>query len=167
MTHGTVLQRPSGGEINLPAIEFWESAILRTRPCLSRDICDEALVIGLGHAAAQRWNVTIAIVDDAGVPVHLSRMDDASPASVETATQKAKSSALTGADGKLLEAMIGERPALATMGRVAVEGGVAILWQGLCVGGIGVSGVQSSEDAAVAVIVRDALIAKEEARITY
>lgn len=134
---------------------------MRTRPCLSRDVCDEALVAGLAHSDAQNWQVTIAIVDDAGFPILLSRMDGASPASVETAIQKAKSAALTGVDSKFLEDMIAKRPGVATIDRVAVEGGVALLWEGHRVGGVGVSGVQSHQDATIAAVVRDALLAIE------
>lgn len=134
---------------------------MRTRPCLSRDACEEALAAGLVRAASEVWNVTIAIVDDAGFPVHLSRMDGASPASVETAVQKARSSALTGVDSKLLEDVVSKRPGVATMSRVAVEGAVALVWQGHRVGGVGVSGVQSHEDAIIAGVVRDALLAGE------
>jgi glc operon protein GlcG len=137
---------------------------MKTRPCLSRDACEEALAVGLVRAESQGWNVTIAIVDDAGFPIHLSRMDETSPASVETAVQKARSSALTGVDSKMLEDVISKRPGVATMGRVAVEGGVALLWQGHRVGGVGVSGVQSHEDAIIAGVVRDALLCGESAR---
>ena len=46
--------------------------------------------------------------------------------------------------------MIAERPALLTLGRVAVEGGLPILHEGQRIGGIGVSGVRSDQDALVA-----------------
>lgn len=134
---------------------------MRTRYCLSRDACDQAVLAGVAHAATQGWRVTVAIVDDGGTPVHVTRMDDASPASVETAIQKARSSALTGMDTNILEAMVEKRPGVATMGRVAVEGGVAVLWQGQRVGGIGVSGVQSHQDAEVAGAALTALLAVE------
>lgn len=94
--------------------------------------------------------MTIAVVDDAGHPIQLCRMDEASPASVDTALGKARSAALTGLDTRVLEEMAGKRPALFTIGRVAVEGGLPLLHRNQRVGGVGVSGVQSHQDREVA-----------------
>jgi len=110
------------------------------------------------HARQNGWVVTVAIVDDGGTPILVSRLDEASPATVKTAIGKARSAALIGLPTKVLEAMVGERPALATMDRVAVEGGLPILYQGQRVGGIGVSGVRSEQDGAVAQAGIDALV---------
>ncbi|CAN5391880.1 heme-binding protein [soil metagenome] len=130
---------------------------MRVRHALELSECDVAVVAGLAEAAREGWAVTIAMVDDSGTPIRLSRMDEASAASVSTAIEKARSAALTGVETKLMEAMIKDRPAVATMGRVAVEGGVPILHKGQRVGGIGVSGVQSHQDAQVAKATRAAL----------
>lgn len=123
---------------------------MRTRHALGLEECIAAVTAGIEFAKKQGWRVTVAVVDDGGYPLHLSRMDEASPSSVETAIQKGRSAALTGFDTKLLEKMVTERPGIATMGRVAIEGGVPILHEGQRVGGIGVSGVQSHQDAEVA-----------------
>ena len=80
----------------------------------------------------------------------VSRLDDASPSSVNTAIEKARSASHTGLPTKALEAMIRERPGIVTLGRVAVEGGLPILYKGQRVGGVGVSGVKSDQDAEVA-----------------
>lgn len=123
---------------------------MRIRHALNLDDAIAAVKAGIGYAAQQGWMVTIAVVDDSGYPLHLSRMDEASAASVEGAIQKARSAALTGVETKMLEALVTARPAVATMGRVAVEGGVPIRHEGQRIGGIGVSGVQSHQDADVA-----------------
>jgi len=70
--------------------------------------------------------------------------------SVDTAIKKARSAALTGISTQALEALIRDRPALLTLDRVAVEGGLPLLHQGQRVGGVGVSGVKSDQDAIVA-----------------
>src|SRR3546814_10560283 len=57
-------------------------------------------------------------------------MDNASPASVATVVGKAQTAALIGMPTKLVEAMVSDRPALLSMDRVAVEGGVPILFRG-------------------------------------
>lgn len=118
------------------------------------ELREAEFAIAAGQAAAREagWNVTIAIVDDAGIPILVSRLDRSSPASVDTAIEKARSSALTGLDSKVLEEFIRQRPGVATMKRVPVEGGVPILIAGERVGGIGVSGVMSDQDAKIAKI---------------
>jgi len=109
-------------------------------------------------ARANNWPVTVAIVDESGAPILVSRSDDATPASVTTAIEKARSAALTGLPTKTLEALVKERPAVATLGRVAVEGGLPVLFQSQRVGGVGVSGVRSDKDALIAEAALQALV---------
>lgn len=117
------------------------------------DVADAQLMVeaGIAYAAGQNWAIAVAIVDDSGTPILAYRMDEASPASFAIAIEKARSAALIGLATKTMEAMVSERPALVTMpGRVAVEGGLPILHEAQRVGGIGVSGVRSDQDTAVA-----------------
>jgi glc operon protein GlcG len=123
---------------------------MRVRYSLTLEEAERMVHAGQKHARANEWPITIAIVDDSGFPILVSRLDEATPASVTTAIEKARSAALTGLPTKMLEAVISERPAVATLGRVAVEGGVPILHCGQRLGGIGVSGVRSDQDAMVA-----------------
>ena len=123
---------------------------MRQRHALDLTDAQRVVDAALAHAGGLGWRVTVAVVDDGGVPLLLLRMDEASPASVATAIEKARSAALTGLDTKLLEAMIEKRPGTATIGRVAVEGGLPLLHDGQRVGGIGVSGLPSHQDAEVA-----------------
>jgi len=67
------------------------------------------------------------------------------------ATCKAQTSAATRTATKALEEIVKERPAtVAFPGRVAVQGGLPIMYQGECVGAVGVSGAKSHEDEQVA-----------------
>ncbi len=132
---------------------------MRTRYALGLAEAEAAVRAGCDEATDRGWAITVAIVDDAGVPIHLSRMDDASPGSVSTAIEKARSAAFTGIETKILEAMISDRPALVTLGRVAVEGGLPIGHNGQRIGGIGVSGAQSGQDAHIAGIGLQRLLA--------
>ena len=114
---------------------------------------DDAQILvsaALDFARQKGFAITVAVLDDAGIPMLLSRLDEASPASVTTSIEKARSAGLTGLPTKTLEAMVSARPALVTLGRVAVEGGLPIIFQGQRMGGIGVSGVRSDQDAQVA-----------------
>lgn len=124
---------------------------MRNRWCLTAD--DASKIVGACKVEAQKnaWNVTIAVVDDAGLLVHLERMDGAPPHSPTVATAKAWTAAATRTPTKTLEDLVKDRPATAAFpGRVAVQGGVPILHQGECVGAVGVSGVKSHEDEQIA-----------------
>ncbi|HEX5227733.1 MAG TPA: heme-binding protein [Bryobacteraceae bacterium] len=103
------------------------------------------------EAAKQNWNVTVAVVDEGGYLLHLERMDGAPLTSPEVATMKARTAALTRNPTKVLEDMTKERAAtLMFPGRLPVQGGLPIFYEGECVGGVGVSGVKSPEDEQVA-----------------
>lgn len=123
---------------------------MRTRHALDLSDCNLCMTAALREAEERRVSVTIAIVDDGGALLQLTRMDEASPASVEGATEKARTAALIGVETRVLEAAIKDRPGIATMRRVAVEGGLPILHFDQRVGGIGVSGALSQLDAAIA-----------------
>jgi glc operon protein GlcG len=131
---------------------------MRTRFALGLSEIELAVQAGCRVALEKGWAVSIAVVDDSGFLLHLSRMDEASPASVAGATEKARTAALTGIETKALEAAVKERPGMMTMGRVFVEGGVPILHRQQRLGGIGVSGVQSDHDAEVAALTLHALL---------
>jgi glc operon protein GlcG len=130
---------------------------MRSKYLLSSSEAQTIVSAAQAHADRNGWAVTVAVVDDSGTPIVVSRLDDAAPSSVNTAIEKARSAATTGLPTKLLETMVRERPALVTLGRVAVEGGLPILYKGQRVGGVGVSGVKSDQDAQVAQAGLDAL----------
>ena len=103
------------------------------------------------EAVKNNWKVSIAVVDDGGYLLHLERMDGATLASPEIATLKARTAALSRVPTKFLEDVSKERAAtLMFPGRLPVQGGLPILYQGECVGAIGVSGVKSPEDEQIA-----------------
>ena len=102
------------------------------------------------EAAKNNWNVTIAVVDDGGYLMHLHRMDGAGYHTAEIATLKARTSAISRAPTKALEDAAKDRPGtLAFPNRLPVQGGLPIMFEGQCLGGIGVSGVKSHEDEQV------------------
>lgn len=105
------------------------------------------------EAVANQWAVTIAIVDDGGHLLALSRLDGAAPLSAHIAPAKARTSALGRKATLDYETMInGGRTAFVTAPTIdgMLEGGVPIIVDGHCIGAVGVSGVKSSEDAQVA-----------------
>ena len=71
------------------------------------------------------------------------------PVSAEIAQMKAHGAAVARRSTKVSEDRIASRPALIKMPVLPVQGGMPIMHQGECVGGVGVSGVQSHEDEIV------------------
>ncbi len=131
---------------------------MRTKTVLTAE--DAATMIEAAKAEAEKnnWLVTIAVVDEGGYLMHLERMDGAPLPSAEIAFLKAKTAAIAKAPTKALEDVVKDRPAVALMpGRLPVQGGVPVLYEGECIGGIGVSGVKSPEDEVVALAGRAAL----------
>ena len=124
---------------------------MRNKMCLTAADAQKIVAGCKAEAAKNKWNVSIAVVDDGGFLVHLERLDGAVGQSAAIATAKAQTAAAARTPTKALEEIVKERPAtVAFPGRVAVQGGLPIMHQGECVGGVGVSGAKSHEDEHVA-----------------
>lgn len=114
-----------------------------------------AVLTMLGAAAAKAeeigWHVDIVVVDAGGNVIGSLRMDDAKFLSMHTATTKAISAAshrrpTTAIDGEMAQGL-----ALASGGRLTnLAGGLPIVIDGICVGGIGTGSAPDEEDVAVA-----------------
>jgi glc operon protein GlcG len=123
---------------------------MKTKPCLTLEDCRRITAAAEAEAKKNNWNVAIAIVDDGGHVLLLTRMDGTAPVTAEIATQKSRSEAIARRSTKVTEDRIAAgRIALLRMPPLPVQGGLPIMAQGECVGGIGVSGVQSHEDEQV------------------
>jgi uncharacterized protein GlcG (DUF336 family) len=123
---------------------------MKTKPCLTLEDCRRITAAAEAEAKKNNWNVTIAIVDDGGHVLLLTRMDGTAPVTAEIATQKSRSAAIARRSTKVTEDRIAAgRIALLRMPPLPVQGGLPIMVQGECAGGIGVSGVQSHEDEQV------------------
>ena len=130
---------------------------MKTKPCLTHEDCQTIATACATEARAHNWAVSIAIVDDGGHLMWYERLDGAAPSSAEIGPAKARMAALGRRETKAYEEMINNgrfsflSAASATNLRGAMmEGGVPIMADGQCVGGIGVSGVKSPEDAQIA-----------------
>ncbi|MBS0443911.1 MAG: heme-binding protein [Proteobacteria bacterium] len=126
---------------------------MKTKPCLGLDDVKRIAAASEAEALANRWAVSIAIVDDGGHLLWLQRLDGAAPISAQIAPGKARTAALGRRESRVYEEMINQ-------GRVSflsapgleglLEGGVPIMAEGQCIGAVGVSGVKSTEDAQIA-----------------
>jgi len=124
---------------------------MRTKHSLTADDGHKIMQACKAEAEKNSWNVSIVIVDEGGYVLHMERIDGATLPSAGIATGKAKAAALSRSSTKALEDVVKERPALLSFpDRIPVQGGVPLMYQGECVGGIGVSGVKSHEDEIVA-----------------
>ena len=105
------------------------------------------------EAIANKWPVTIAIVDDGGHLLWLQRLDGAAAITAQIAQAKANTSALGRRESRVYEEVIngGRTSFLSAPGlQGMLEGGVPVLKDGQCIGAVGVSGVKSTEDAQIA-----------------
>lgn len=126
---------------------------MQTKPVLSLADIKKIAAAAEAEAVANKWAVTIAIVDDGGHLLWLQRMDGAAPVSAHIAPSKATTAAVGRRESKVYEDMINN-------GRVSfltapfidgmLEGGVPVIVDGHVIGAVGVSGVKSSEDAQIA-----------------
>ena len=124
---------------------------MRDKPCLTAADVEKAMNACKAKAQENKWNVSIAVVDDGGFLLAFLRMDGAAPISAEVAIGKAHTSAMTKRPSKFFEDRVKERPAFVTFpAGLLIQGALPIMHKGECVGAIGVSGVQSHEDEQVA-----------------
>jgi glc operon protein GlcG len=124
---------------------------MRNKPALTAADVHKMMAACRDEAAKNKWNVTIAVVDDAGFLLHLERLDGAGPMTAEVAAAKARTAAVTRRPTKAWEDMVKDRPVfLKFPENLPIQGGVPLMHQGDCVGAIGVSGVQSHQDEQIA-----------------
>jgi glc operon protein GlcG len=131
---------------------------------ITLEAAKKAMAAAEAEATKNNWQVVIAVVDSAGQLVMLQRLAGAQYASIGIAEGKAKTSVDFRRPTKALEDVIAGGGAglriLALSSATPLEGGIPIIADGKIIGGIGVSGVTSQQDAQVAKAGSDAAIAK-------
>ena len=86
-------------------------------------------------------------------------MDGASPANAAIAVEKARTAAVSRRPSRMWEERVaGGRLSMLKMPVLPVTGGLPIVVDGVCVGGIGASGVQSHDDEQIVQAGIDALL---------
>lgn len=118
------------------------------------DAAKKALAAAEAEAKKNNWAVAIAIVDTGGHLVAFSRVDNTQHGSVDIAIGKAVTANNFKRPTKAFQDAIAQGGAnlrtLAVKDITPLEGGVPIVVDGKIIGGIGVSGVMSNQDAEVA-----------------
>jgi glc operon protein GlcG len=131
---------------------------MKTRPMLTLEDCKKISDAAEAEARKNKWNVCIAILDDGGHLLHLARMDGASPANARIAIEKGRTAAESRRSTGIWQERIKTRPELLRMPDITpIQGGLPIVVEGTCIGGVGISGVQSHEDEQIAKAGIDAL----------
>ncbi len=113
----------------------------------------KAMAAAEAEAIKNNWNVIITIVDSGANMVMMHRMNSVNLASIKIAEGKATSANNFRRPTKALQDTVAAGGAglrLLSLGVNTLEGGVPIVIDGKIVGGIGVSGVTSEQDAQIA-----------------
>jgi glc operon protein GlcG len=133
---------------------------MKTRPVLTLADVKKIAAAAEAEAIRHNWNVAVAILDDGGHLLGFLRMDGATPANAAIAIEKGRTAAMSRrTSGNWEERIKAGRTAMLKMpGILPVQGGVPIVVEGTCVGGVGVSGVQSHEDEQIAQAGIDAVL---------
>jgi glc operon protein GlcG len=134
------------------AVAYPASAQLLDRKALSLAEVKKIAAAAEEEAVKNKWNVAIAIVDEAGNLLYFSKLDGTQVGSVNIAIGKAKTSAILRRPTLALEEAVkgGRTVLLAIEGLTPLEGGVPIKTGDQVIGAIGVSGVTSQQDAQIA-----------------
>jgi uncharacterized protein GlcG (DUF336 family) len=122
---------------------------------ISLEAAKKAMAAAEAEAKKNNWPVAIAIVDTASRLVMFAKLDNTQQGSVDIAIGKATTAVDLKRPTKALQDAIGQGGVnlrlLAVPGVMPLEGGVPIIGaDGKIIGGIGVSGVTSQQDAQVA-----------------
>lgn len=133
---------------------------MKTRTELTLEDCLKIHAAAEAEARKNGWNVAIAILDDGGHLLHFVRMDGATPANAGIALEKGRTAAISRrSSGKWQDIVKSGRTEMIKMpGILPVQGGMPIIVDKVCVGAVGVSGVQSHEDEVIAQAGIDALL---------
>jgi uncharacterized protein GlcG (DUF336 family) len=126
---------------------------MQTKPILEFTDVKKIAAAAEAEALQHNWAVSIAIVDDGGHLLHLSRLDGASPLTSHMAPAKANTAAMGRRETRIYEELINSgRSSFLSAPYVEglLEGAVPIMKDGFCLGAVGVSGVKSAEDAQIA-----------------
>ena len=121
-------------------------------PPITLDMAKKVMAGAEAEAVKNHWEVVISILDSGGNLVMLHRLDNAQLGSIGISQDKAKTAVNFRRPSKVFEDKIAEGGVnlkLLKLPGLPFNGGLPILRDGKLIGGIGVSGVTSAQDAQV------------------
>jgi glc operon protein GlcG len=120
---------------------------MRLKPSLTTEDVLKMVAAAKEAGVKIKRQPTIAVVDAGGHVLHLERPDRNGVNTVEMSTLKARTAALRGRPSSAFEARVKDRPGFMMVPNcLGVEGGVPILYEGECLGGVGVSGIDHDDE---------------------
>src|SRR5438132_12094161 len=100
---------------------------MRNRPTLTASDVQKMVAACKTEATKNKWNVSIAVVDDAGYLLYLERLDRAGPVTAEVATEKAVTAARPRRPSTVSEDRLKDRPSCVKVPAVLpLRGGVPV-----------------------------------------
>ncbi|MSL95057.1 hypothetical protein GKF01_12615 [Escherichia coli] len=124
---------------------------MKTKVILSQQMASAIIAAGQEEAQKNNWSVSIAVADDGGHLLALSRMDDCAPIAAYISQEKARTAALGRRETKGYEEMVNNgRTAFVTAPLLTSLEGVPGVVDGQIIGAVGVSGLTGAQDAQVA-----------------
>jgi uncharacterized protein GlcG (DUF336 family) len=136
------------------AMSTAQQQIISYGPPVSLAIAQRVAAAAEAEARANGWPMVIAVMDSGANLVVLHKMDHAQTGSVEIAQAKARSTVRFKRPTRAFEEALAagglNLRLLATEGACPLEGGIPLMHEGCLIGAIGVSGMQSTQDAQVA-----------------
>jgi len=133
--------------------------MFRSTKYLTLEGAKKMMAAAEAEARKNNWNVAIAIVDAGGSLLLFQKLDETQSGSIDVAIGKARTAVTFKRPTKALEEIIsgGRSVFLAVEGITPLQGGLPIMLEGQVLGGVGVSGVLSSQDEQVSQAALDAL----------
>jgi glc operon protein GlcG len=130
------------------------SSPLRYGAPITLEMAKRVMAAAEAEANRNQWPMVIAIVDAAGRLVMLHRIDHAQNGSLLIAPEKARTAVDFKRPTKALQDAVAQGGVhlrlLSAPNALPMEGGIPIIKDGEIIGGIGVSGMSSDQDAQVA-----------------
>ena len=124
---------------------------MRMRPTLTAADAQRVVAACRREAEGHGWRVVIVVVDDSGSPMHLERLDGTLPIATNAAIGKAQSAVALHMSSAAAAELLKEMPGmLAARAGIPLRGALPLLWQGECVGAVGVAGMEAHQDEQVA-----------------
>jgi glc operon protein GlcG len=129
-----------------------KNSIMKTQLILSQSMAKQIADVAEQEAIKNNWTVSIAIVNESGMLLHFTKMDESTNASGEIAIAKAKHSAFYKRDTKFHQDLLtkGINAVLTLPNSLPFEGGVQLIYQSKTIGAIGVSGAAAEDDGKIA-----------------
>ncbi len=129
---------------------------------LSLEVAEKMADAAKAKAVETGCTVSVAVVDNAGYVLTVSRMDGALPLTAEAAINMAYTAAMFGAEGAKIVTMVPkpwfQSMVISTDGKIVpAEGEMPIKIGGELVGGIGAAGGSAEQDVACCVAALEAL----------